>query len=94
MSGVATATRLETVYHIFEKRQVVFSGIPEFNIGDTIVDLQDPQPLDPIAVEEPTMSITMGVNKARRSYERSNHSRRSSRFVMHFGADVNCISGG
>jgi GTP-binding protein len=43
---------------------VVFSGIPEFNIGDTIVDLQDPQPLDPIAVEEPTMSITMGVNKS------------------------------
>jgi len=43
---------------------VVFSGIPDFNIGDTLVDLNDPQPLDPIEVEQPTMSITMGVNKS------------------------------
>jgi GTP-binding protein len=43
---------------------VVFSGIPDFNIGDTLVDLSDPQPLDPIEVEQPTMSITMGVNKS------------------------------
>ena len=43
---------------------VVFSGISEFNIGDTLVDLDDPQPLEPIEVEVPTMSITMGVNKS------------------------------
>jgi len=43
---------------------VVFSGIPEFNIGDTLVDLDDPRPLEPIEVEQPTMSITMGVNKS------------------------------
>jgi len=43
---------------------VVFSGIPDFKIGDTLVDLNDPQPLDPIEVEQPTMSITMGVNKS------------------------------
>ena len=45
---------------------VVFSGVPDFNIGDTLVDMADPRPLDPIAVEQPTMSITMGVNKCAR----------------------------
>merc|ERR1719182_1160375 len=43
---------------------VVFSGIPDFNIGDTLVDLDNPMPLEPIEVEQPTMSITMGVNKS------------------------------
>ena len=43
---------------------VVFAGIPEFNIGDTLVDQNDPKPLEPIEVEQPTMAITMGVNKS------------------------------
>ena len=43
---------------------VVFSGLSEFNIGDTLVDPADPRPLDPISVEEPTMSISIGVNKS------------------------------
>jgi len=43
---------------------VVFSGIPDFNIGDTLVDLEDPRPFDPIEIEQPTMSITFGVNKS------------------------------
>jgi len=43
---------------------VVFSGISDFNIGDTLVDPSDPLPLEPIAVEQPTMSITFGVNKS------------------------------
>jgi len=43
---------------------VVFSGIPDFNIGDTLVDLDNPMPMEPIEVEQPTMSITMGVNKS------------------------------
>ena len=43
---------------------VVFSGIPDFNIGDTLVDMDAPMPLEPIEVEQPTMSITMGVNKS------------------------------
>jgi GTP-binding protein len=43
---------------------VVFAGIPDFNIGDTVVDLDDPRPLEPIAIEVPTMSITLGVNKS------------------------------
>jgi GTP-binding protein len=43
---------------------VMFSGISDFTIGDTLVDLEDPPPLNPIAVEQPTMSITFGVNKS------------------------------
>ena len=31
---------------------VVFAGIPEFDIGNTLVDQSDPRPLDPIAVEQ------------------------------------------
>ena len=43
---------------------VVAAGISEFNIGDTLVDLAEPHPLPPMEIEEPTMSITMGVNKS------------------------------
>jgi GTP-binding protein len=43
---------------------VVFAGVPDFDIGNTLVDLADPQPLPPLEVEKPTMSITMGVNKS------------------------------
>lgn len=43
---------------------VVFSGIQDFDIGNTIVDPDDPQPLEPIAVEQPTMSMTFGINKS------------------------------
>jgi len=43
---------------------VVFAGVQDFNIGDTLVDVDDPRPLDPIEIETPTMSITFGVNKS------------------------------
>jgi GTP-binding protein len=43
---------------------VVFSGVPDFNIGDTLVALDQPKPLEPIAVEKPTMSITLGAEHA------------------------------
>tara|TARA_B110001452_G_scaffold22458_1_gene17959 strand:- start:335 stop:1453 length:1119 start_codon:yes stop_codon:yes gene_type:complete len=43
---------------------VVFSGVDGFNIGDTLVELDAPEPLEPIEVETPTMSITFGVNKS------------------------------
>merc|ERR1719247_318288 len=43
---------------------VVFSGVADFTIGDTLVDPDDPMPLDPIEVEQPTMSITFSVNKS------------------------------
>ena len=43
---------------------VVFAGVPDFNIGDTLVDLNDPMPLEPLEIEQPTMSVTMGVNRS------------------------------
>jgi len=43
---------------------VVFAGIDRFNIGDTLVDLDNPMPLPPIEVEKPTMSITMAANSS------------------------------
>ncbi|MFY9597553.1 MAG: translational GTPase TypA [Dysgonamonadaceae bacterium] len=39
-------------------------GIEEFEIGDTIADLENPEPLDPIAVDEPTMSMLFTINNS------------------------------
>ncbi|MFV0470777.1 MAG: translational GTPase TypA [Paludibacteraceae bacterium] len=37
-------------------------GIDGFEIGDTIADSQQPEPLKPIAIDEPTMSMTFTIN--------------------------------
>ncbi|WP_455496658.1 translational GTPase TypA [Coprobacter sp.] len=37
-------------------------GIEGFEIGDTIADIQNPEPLDRIAIDEPTMSMTFTNN--------------------------------
>ena len=39
-------------------------GIEGFEIGDTITDLENPEPLDPIAVDEPTMSMLFTINNS------------------------------
>ena len=41
---------------------VAISGIPEIMIGDTVADTEDPKPLPRIAVDEPAISMTIGVN--------------------------------
>ncbi|MBI2483004.1 translational GTPase TypA [Candidatus Uhrbacteria bacterium] len=41
---------------------VAVAGIPEISIGDTIADPADPTPLPTIAIEEPTVEMTFGVN--------------------------------
>jgi len=38
------------------------SGIPEISIGDSLADPEDPRPLPAIHVDEPTLSMTIGVN--------------------------------
>ena len=43
---------------------VVFSGLSDFNIGHTLVDPANPMPLEPIAIETPTMSVAISVNKS------------------------------
>jgi GTP-binding protein len=37
-------------------------GIEGFEIGDTITDLESPEPLAPIAIDEPTMSMLFTIN--------------------------------
>ena len=39
-------------------------GIEGFDIGDTVCDWENPEPLDPIAVDEPTMSMTFMINNS------------------------------
>ena len=41
---------------------VAVAGIPDVGIGDTLTDLNDPQPLPPISVEAPTVRMTFSVN--------------------------------
>lgn len=37
-------------------------GLEGFSIGDTVTDIENPMPLDPIAVDEPTMSMHFTIN--------------------------------
>ncbi len=39
-------------------------GIDDFSIGDTIADLENPEGLDPIAIDEPTMSMLFTINNS------------------------------
>ncbi len=41
---------------------VAVAGIPDVGIGDTLADPDDPRPLPPITVEEPTVRMTFSVN--------------------------------
>src|SRR5690606_17413759 len=41
---------------------VAVAGIPGVGIGDTLTDPNDPRPLPPILVEEPTVRMTFSVN--------------------------------
>ncbi len=40
------------------------AGIADITIGETIADAEAPQPITPIAVDEPTVSMIFGVNTA------------------------------
>ena len=37
-------------------------GLEKFEIGDTICDLENPEPMKPIAIDEPTMSMLFTIN--------------------------------
>jgi len=41
---------------------VAIAGIPEVTIGETIADLADARPLPVLAVDEPSLSMTIGIN--------------------------------
>ena len=40
------------------------AGIPEITIGDTLADADDPRPLPAITVDEPSLSVTAGINSS------------------------------
>ena len=39
-------------------------GLDDFNIGDTIADIENPEALPVISVDEPTMSMLFGINNS------------------------------
>ncbi len=41
---------------------IAIAGLDDINIGDTIADVENPEPLPPITVEEPTISMVFSVN--------------------------------
>jgi GTP-binding protein len=41
---------------------VAIAGIPEITIGETLTDIDDPRPLPLITVDEPSISMTIGIN--------------------------------
>jgi GTP-binding protein len=43
---------------------VAIAGIPDIMIGETIADPEDPRPLPLITVDEPAISMTIGVNNS------------------------------
>jgi GTP-binding protein len=43
---------------------VAIAGIPEIMIGETLADVNDPRPLPLIHVDEPAISMTIGVNNS------------------------------
>jgi len=41
---------------------IAIAGIPEIMIGDTLADATDPRPLPGVTVDEPAISMTIGIN--------------------------------
>jgi GTP-binding protein len=41
---------------------IAIAGIPDITIGETLADPEDPRPLPVITVDEPSISMTIGVN--------------------------------
>jgi len=41
---------------------IAVAGIPEITIGETLADADDPRPLPVITVDEPSISMTIGIN--------------------------------
>jgi GTP-binding protein TypA/BipA len=43
---------------------IAIAGIPEITIGETLADVEDPRPLPVITIDEPSISMTVGINTA------------------------------
>ncbi|MGB0423618.1 MAG: GTP-binding protein, partial [Flavobacteriales bacterium] len=54
----------KTDKEIFSGEIVAVTGIEGFDIGDTIADAENPEPLKPIAIDEPSMSMLFTINNS------------------------------
>jgi GTP-binding protein len=43
---------------------IALMGIEDFEIGDTVADFENPEPLPPIRIDEPTMSMLFTINNS------------------------------
>jgi GTP-binding protein TypA/BipA len=43
---------------------VAVAGLPDVTIGETLADVDDPRPLPVITVDEPAISVTIGINNS------------------------------
>jgi GTP-binding protein len=43
---------------------IAVAGLPDVTIGETLADAEDPRPLPVITVDEPAISVTIGINNA------------------------------
>ena len=64
VTSLTTAKGIERVEidHAGPGEIVAVAGLPDVTIGDTITDPQDPRPLPRLDLDEPTLSMTFGVN--------------------------------
>ena len=57
---------------------IAVAGLPDVTIGETLADPEDPRPLPVIAVHEPSLSMTIGINTSPSRDCRGTSSRRLS----------------
>src|SRR5205085_3337550 len=43
---------------------IAIAGLPDVTIGETLADADDPRPLPVITIDEPSLSMTVGINTA------------------------------
>ena len=41
---------------------IAIAGFPDINLGDTLSDAENPKPLPPLTIDEPSISMTIGIN--------------------------------
>lgn len=61
---VFTGLGKERVQAVSSGELCALVGIEGFDIGDSICDLEEPEALDPIAIDEPTMSMLFTINNS------------------------------
>ncbi|RXQ94977.1 translational GTPase TypA [Ancylomarina salipaludis] len=61
---VFTGLGKERVQSVASGELCALVGIDGFDIGDSICDVENPEPLEPIAIDEPTMSMLFTINNS------------------------------